>query len=88
MRAFVEERIAQGAAASEFTRSHRLLEGYAELASTGTALYFGCRSKDKDLYFSAEMYEWRRQGVHVRVACSRDQASIHSSRDCDRLFSS
>ncbi|KAG7530653.1 hypothetical protein FFLO_04879 [Filobasidium floriforme] len=54
MRAFVEERIANGEAKE-------------------TALYFGCRSKDQDMYFAQEMETWRKHGVHVRIACSRDQ---------------
>lgn len=38
-----------------------------------TALYFGCRSHDKDLYYFKEMEDWKKAGVKVRIACSRDQ---------------
>ena len=43
------------------------------LAPLDTALYFGCRSKGQDMYFAEEMETWKKHGVHVRVACSRDQ---------------
>ncbi len=41
---------------------------------SNTALYFGCRSKDADLYYQDQ---WKsvagNNGVHISIACSRDQ---------------
>ncbi|ORX36114.1 NADPH-ferrihemo protein reductase [Kockovaella imperatae] len=54
MRAFVEERIRQGAAKR-------------------TILYFGCRSRSNDLYYSSEWTRYETLGFKLRVAASRDQ---------------
>jgi sulfite reductase alpha subunit-like flavoprotein len=54
MRAFVEQRVNQGAA-------------------DRTILYFGCRSASQDLYYKDEWAEYRKLGVRIEVAASRDQ---------------
>jgi sulfite reductase alpha subunit-like flavoprotein len=82
MRAFVEERIASGEAKGAHVDDNRHPFYDAHSAcDADTALYFGCRSKDKDLYFAQEMKAWKEAGVHVRVACSRDQVrdNVHQS---------
>jgi sulfite reductase alpha subunit-like flavoprotein len=53
MRAFVEERVRQGAAKD-------------------TMLYFGCRSRTADHYFAEEWEAYRKLGVKIRVAVSRE----------------
>lgn len=50
-----------------------LEERIAEGAADSTALYFGCRSKDQDLYFASSWEKAREAGAHVRIAFSRDQ---------------
>jgi sulfite reductase alpha subunit-like flavoprotein len=94
MRAFVEERIANGEAKGEGRLSRSKPESslptlnFVAPPSSETALYFGCRSKDQDMYFAQEMETWRKHGVHVRVACSRDQVSakIASNGDSNRAL--
>lgn len=41
--------------------------------TAATALYFGCRSKDQDLYYPETWAAAEKAGAHVRIACSRDQ---------------
>jgi hypothetical protein len=65
MRAFVEERVRQGAAKSKLTIRILLMPD--------TVLYFGCRSRGSDLYYSEEWESYREQGVRIQVAASRDQ---------------
>ncbi|WVW78975.1 NADPH-dependent diflavin oxidoreductase 1 [Kwoniella bestiolae CBS 10118] len=42
-------------------------------AIENTALYFGCRSKYADLYFSEELQKYGEMGVNIQIAASRDQ---------------
>ncbi|WRT65231.1 NADPH-dependent diflavin oxidoreductase 1 [Kwoniella shivajii] len=42
-------------------------------AKENTALYFGCRSKNADFYFSSEWEGYAMRGVNIHVAASRDQ---------------
>lgn len=81
MRAFVEERIRAGAAASECSRQYSGILSWPTLTSANridTALYFGCRSKHKDAFYPEEMAAWAGQGVHIRIAYSRDQVRVSS----------
>jgi len=57
------------------------------LATLDTALYFGCRSKGQDMYFAEEMETWKKHGVHVRVACSRDQVRPQEQKVIERTRS-
>ena len=66
MRAFLEERVRQGAASRAYPATTLLL-------IIGTILYFGCRSSSSDLYYKAEWDDYRARGVKVEVAASRDQ---------------
>lgn len=38
-----------------------------------TTLYFGCRSASSDLFYADEWEHYRRSGVRVEIAASRDQ---------------
>lgn len=42
-------------------------------AIDNTILYFGCRSASQDLYYKDEWDGYRRQGVRIEIAASRDQ---------------
>ncbi|WVQ83849.1 NADPH-dependent diflavin oxidoreductase 1 [Cryptococcus sp. DSM 104549] len=45
----------------------------AQGAAKDTAVYFGCRSASADYFFASEWDEYRKKGVSVNVAASRDQ---------------
>jgi sulfite reductase alpha subunit-like flavoprotein len=70
MRAFVEERVKQGAAESERRRAPTTKE---RSLMAGTILYFGCRSASSDLFYADAWDTYRQKGVRVEVAASRDQ---------------
>lgn len=70
MRAFLEERIRQGAASSISSPFDFRLTRV--LMNTETALYFGCRSLSADHYYASEWEDHRSRGARVRVAASRD----------------
>ena len=40
--------------------------------TSDTILYFGCRSASSDLFYSQEWEEYRKLGVRIEVAISRD----------------
>lgn len=76
MRALMEERARQGAAASELLLTqNRVVKGKQKCAWTDridTRLYFGCRSLSADYYYATEWDALRKEGAHVRVAASRE----------------
>nr|XP_018265994.1 NADPH-ferrihemoprotein reductase [Kwoniella dejecticola CBS 10117]OBR88152.1 NADPH-ferrihemoprotein reductase [Kwoniella dejecticola CBS 10117] len=45
----------------------------AQGAIDNTALYFGCRSKYADFYFSSEWQKYGEMGMNIQIAASRDQ---------------
>nr|XP_019008983.1 NADPH-ferrihemoprotein reductase [Kwoniella pini CBS 10737]OCF47764.1 NADPH-ferrihemoprotein reductase [Kwoniella pini CBS 10737] len=45
----------------------------AQGAIRNTALYFGCRSKYADFYYSSEWKQYGEMGMNIQIAASRDQ---------------
>ena len=43
------------------------------LLTVETILYFGCRSASSDLFYKDEWEEYRKKGVRIEIAASRDQ---------------
>ncbi|KAK8846562.1 NADPH-dependent diflavin oxidoreductase 1 [Kwoniella newhampshirensis] len=43
-------------------------------AAIDTAVYFGCRSMTTDCFYASEWEQYKKQGVKVEIAASRDQA--------------